>query len=83
MQISGSFDFVSIFLKKTDYTYRVYFVEKVPNFEIVWPTPATPRALTVKGVYVVSHSYYVHQYEPVCNQQSEFGFSPECSNELT
>ena len=38
----------------------------VPNFEIVWPTPATPRALTVKGVYVVSHSCYEQLYELVC-----------------
>ena len=38
-----------------------YFSKKVPNSEIVWPTPATPRALTVKGVYVVSHSCYVHR----------------------
>ena len=29
-----------------------YFSKNVPNLEIVWPTPNTPRALTVKGVYV-------------------------------
>ena len=27
------------------------FLKKVLKFEIFWPTPATPRALTVKGVY--------------------------------
>ena len=46
----------------------------VPNFEIVWPTPATPRALTVKGVYVVSHSCYEQLYEPVCIFKESFLF---------
>ena len=46
-------------------SYLVY-TKKVPKFEIVWPTPATLRALTVKGVYVVSNNCYVHQYELVC-----------------
>ena len=32
------------------------YTKKVPNFEIVWPTPGTLRPLTVKGVYLVSHS---------------------------
>ena len=37
---------------------RYIFCKKGPNFEIVWPAPATPRALTVKGVYEVSYSWY-------------------------
>ena len=32
------------------------YTKKVPNFEIDWPTPGTLRPLTVKGVYLVSHS---------------------------
>ena len=36
------------FLSKIDIEWGTYFVKKVPNFEIVWPAPATPRALTVK-----------------------------------
>ena len=32
------------------------YTKKVLNFEIVWPTPGTLRPLTVKGVYLVSHS---------------------------
>ena len=32
------------------------YTKKVPNFEKVWPTPGTLRPLTVKGVYLVSHS---------------------------
>ena len=43
-----------------------HFLKKVPNFDIVWPTPATPRALTVKGVYEVSYSWYGHIYGGGC-----------------
>ena len=46
----------------------IFFFKKAPNFEIVWPTPATPRALTVKGVYVLSHSCYEQLYQPVCKE---------------
>ena len=38
--------------------WGTYFVKKVPNFEIGWPAPVTPRALNIKAVYVVSHSWY-------------------------
>ena len=55
------------FFSKIGIEWGTYFSKKVPNFEIVWPTPATPRALTVKGVYVVSHSCYEQLYEPVCS----------------
>ena len=55
------------FFSKIGIEWGTYFSKKVPNFEKVWPTPATPRALTVKGVYVVSHSCYEQLYEPVCN----------------
>ena len=54
------------FFSKIGMEWGTYFSKKVPNFQIVWPTPATPRALTVKGVYVVSHSCYEQLYEPVC-----------------
>ena len=37
-------------------------VKKVLNFEIVWPTPAKPRA-----VYVVNHSRYGQIIASVCN----------------
>ena len=43
------------FLKIGILSPKVY-TKKVPNFEIVWPTPGTLRRLTVKGVYLVSHS---------------------------
>ena len=43
------------FLKIGILSAKVY-TKKVPNFEIVWPTPGTLRSLTVKGVYLVSHS---------------------------
>ena len=45
-----------------------YFVKKVPNFEIVWPAPATPRVLTVKGVYEVSYSWYGQIFGSVCTK---------------
>ena len=35
------------------------------DIEIVWPAPATPRSLTVKGVYEVSYSWYGHIFESV------------------
>ena len=54
------------FFLKIGIEWGTYFSKKVPNFEIVWFTPATPRVLTVKGVYVVSHSCYEQLYEPVC-----------------
>ena len=43
------------FFSKIGIEWGTYFSKKVP-FEKVWPTPATPGALTVKGVYVLSHS---------------------------
>ena len=58
-----------IFFSKIGMEWGTYFSKKVPNFQIVWPTPAMPRALTVKGVYVVSHSCYEQLYEPVCINQ--------------
>ena len=45
---------------------HMYFVKKVPTFEIVWPAPATPSALTVKGVYKVSYSWYGYIIGGVC-----------------
>ena len=51
--------------------YRVryvhIFLKKVPNFELVWPAPATPRAQTVKSVYEVSYSWYGYIIGSVCN----------------
>ena len=46
--------------------WGTYFSKKVPNFETFWFTPAMHRPLTVKGYYVVSHSWYVQVYERVC-----------------
>ena len=37
------------FFFKDWHRVRYTFFKKAPNFEIIWPTPATPRALTVKG----------------------------------
>ena len=31
-----------------------------------WPTPATPRPLNIKVIYVVSHSWYGQIIVPVC-----------------
>ena len=42
-------------------------MKKFPNFEIGWPAPATPRALNIKGVYVVGHSWYGQIIVPVCS----------------
>ena len=43
-------------------------MKKVPNFEIGWPAPAKPRALNIKAVYVVSHSWYGQIIVLVCMQ---------------
>ena len=55
------------FFSKIGIEVGTYFVKKAPNFEIVWPTPGTPRALTVKGVYEVSYSCYGQINGTVCN----------------
>ena len=44
------------FFSKIDILSTKVYTKKVPNFEIVWPTPGMLRPLTVKGVYLVSHS---------------------------
>ena len=41
------------FFSKIGIEWGTYFLKKVLNFEKVWPAQATPRALTVKGVYEV------------------------------
>ena len=55
-----------IFFLKIGIERGTYFLKKVPNFEIVWPTPATPRALTIKSVYEVSYSWYGQIIGSVC-----------------
>ena len=54
------------FFSKIGIKWGTYFSKKVPIFETFWFTPAMHRPLTVKGVYVVSHSWYVQVYELVC-----------------
>ena len=54
------------FFSKIGIEVGTYFVKKAPNFEIVWPTPGTPRALPVKGVYEVSYSCYGQINGTVC-----------------
>ena len=54
------------FFSKIGIEWGTYFVKNVLNFEIVWPAPATPRALTVKGVYEVSYSWYGQIIGCVC-----------------
>ena len=54
------------FFSKIGIEVGTYFVKKAPNFEIVWPTSATPRALNVKGVYEVSYSCYGQINGTVC-----------------
>ena len=54
------------FFSKIGIEWGTYFSKKVPIFETFWFTPAMHRPLTVKGVYVVSHSWYVQVYELVC-----------------
>ena len=54
------------FFSKIGIEVGTYFVKKAPNFEIVWPAPATPRALTLKGVYEVSYSCYGQINGTVC-----------------
>ena len=56
------------FFSKIGIKWGSYFSKKVPIFETFWFTPAMHRPLTVKGVYVVSHSWYVQVYELVCIQ---------------
>ena len=56
----------SDFFSKIGIKWGIYFSKKVPIFETFWFTPAMHRPLTVKGVYVVSHSWYVQVYELVC-----------------
>ena len=51
--------------------WGTYFVKKVPKFEIGWPAPATPRALNIKAVYAVSHSWYGQIYGGVCIYKEE------------
>ena len=46
--------------------WGTYFVKKVPNFEIGWPAPTTPRALNIKAVYALSHSWYGQIHGGVC-----------------
>ena len=46
-------------------------MKKVPNFKIGWPAPATPRALNIKAVYVVSHSWYGQIIDSVCIRQPQ------------
>ena len=55
------------FSSKIGIELGTYFFKKVPNFEIVWPTPATPRDLTVKGVYEVSYIWYGQIIGSVCS----------------
>ena len=62
--------------------WGTYFSKKVPNFEIVWPTPTTPRALTVRGVYEVRHSCYEQLYKPVCFVFYELSKNPEFGRTL-
>ena len=66
------------FFSKIGIKWGTYFSKKVPIFETFWFTPAMHRPLTVKGVYVVSHSWYVQVYELVCMsfwpQTSSFSF---------
>ena len=54
------------FFLKIGIEVGTYFVKKAPNFEIVWPASATPRALNVKGVYEVSYSCYGQINGTVC-----------------
>ena len=54
------------FFSKIGIEVGTYFVKKAPNFEIVWPASATPRALNVKGVYEVSYSCYGQINGTVC-----------------
>ena len=54
------------FFSKIGILWGTYFVKKVPNFEIVWSAPATPRALNIKAVYVASHSWYGEIIDSVC-----------------
>ena len=44
------------FFSKIDILSAKVCTKKVLNFEIVWPTLGTLRPLTIKGVYLVSHS---------------------------
>ena len=44
------------FFSKIDILSAKVYTKKVLNFEIVWLTPGKLRPLTVKGVYLVSHS---------------------------
>ena len=44
------------FLSKIGIHSAKVYTKKALNFEIVWPTSGTLRLLTVKGVYLVSHS---------------------------
>ena len=72
--------YTRLFFSKIGIEWGTYYSKKVPNFEIVCPSPATPWALAVKGVYVVSHSYYEQLYEPVCNVESFFQNNTVSSN---
>ena len=60
-----------------------YIFLKDPNFEMIWPSHARFRALTVKGVYEVSYSRYVQIFENVCItelQGAEMELAPTVQN---
>ena len=67
------------FFSKIGIKWGTYFSKKVPIFETFWFTPAMHRPLTVKGVYVVSHSWYVQVFELVCTSKHFYEIHWVCS----